>query len=287
MNKRRLLLSMSGGKTSAYMTHHVLSFFRHRWDEMAVVFANTGQEAEETLEFVNRCDQELGFNTVWVEAVVHHGQRKGTTHRIVTFDTASRSGEPFEEVIRKFGVPNMRHPHCTRELKLRPIQSYVRSLGWGRDYTTAIGIRPDEMRRVSPTADARNIVYPMIDWFWTDKIDVNDWWEEQPFTLELPEHRGNCTWCWKKSFKKHKLLIDEFPEIYEFPAKMESKYGFVGPAKEPITAFPRTFFRGNRSVSDLRAHCADLTATHAPSDPDGNSGCGESCEMYPTEEKLT
>jgi hypothetical protein len=34
-----------------------------------VVFANTGQEREETLEFVKQCDDHFGFGTVWIEGV--------------------------------------------------------------------------------------------------------------------------------------------------------------------------------------------------------------------------
>lgn len=279
---KRLLLSWSGGRTSGYMTHQVLTRFAHLWNEIIVVFANTGQEAEETLEFIKNCDDQFNFRTVWVEAVVHHRERKGTTHRIVDFETAARDGEPFAEVIRKYGIPNTRHPHCTRELKQRAIESYAKSLGWGRDYVTAIGIRPDEMRRIDPKAVDRKIAYPLVDWFYADKIDVNDWWAEQPFNLELPEHRGNCTWCWKKSFKKHRLLLDETPEIYDFPARMEREHGYVGAQQEALEAFPRTFFRGNRSTEGLRAYCTAVPVDTNPSDPDGNGGCGESCELYPT-----
>jgi hypothetical protein len=250
---KRLLLSMSGGRTSAYMTRQVLTRLAHLWDEIVTVFANTGEENEETLEFVRQCDEVFGFNTVWVEAVVNPEKRAGTKHKVVNFETASRHGEPFEAVIAKYGIPNMKHPHCTRELKQRAIESYAASLGWGKDYVTAIGIRPDELRRVNPKATERKIVYPLVDWFYADKQDVNDWWDEQPFNLRLQEHQGNCKWCWKKSFIKHGLLLKENAANYNFPARMEAEYGYVGPDQEPDEAFPRTFFRGNLSTVALKA----------------------------------
>lgn len=280
---KRLLLSMSGGKTSAYMARQVLTRFAHLWDEIVTVFANTGEENEQTLEFVRQCDEHFGFNTVWVEAVVNEGKGNGTKHRVVSFETASRHGEPFEAVIRKYGIPNVKHPHCTRELKQRPIESYAASLGWGRDYATAIGIRPDEARRVNPKATERKIVYPLVDWFYADKQDVNDWWEDQAFNLKLQEHQGNCKWCWKKSFAKHSMLLNERPEHYDFPARMEDEYGYVGPDQEPDEAFPRTFFRGNRSTATLKAFCSEITAPARATEQDENSGCGESCELYPTD----
>jgi hypothetical protein len=279
----RLLISMSGGRTSAYMTHQILTRYRANWSEIAVVFANTGQENKATLEFVRQCDEVLGFGTVWVEAVVNEGKGNGTTHRVVDFRTASRNGEPFEAVIRKYGVSNTKHPHCTRELKQRPIEDYAASLGWGNDYATAIGIRPDEARRVNAKAAQRRIVYPLIDWFYADKQDVNDWWAEQPFNLRLEEHQGNCRWCWKKSFPKHARLLGEDPGAYDFPERMEREYGYVGPDQEPDEAFPRTFFRGNRSTQALRIYCAELGQPKVRADTDDNSGCGESCELYSTD----
>ena len=164
-----------------------------------------------------------------MEAVVNPNKGAGTKHKVVTFETASRKGEPFEAMIAKYGIPNMKHPHCTRELKQRAIESYAASLGWGKNYATAIGIRPDEMRRVNPKAMDRKIVYPLVDWFYADKQDVNDWWKEQSFNLELEEHQGNCKWCWKKSFVKHSVLLRENPSQYDFPQRMENDYGYIGP----------------------------------------------------------
>lgn len=60
---KKLLISFSGGETSAYMTYSLLEQFKD-WYDIQVVFANTGEENEATLDFVNRCDKELGFNVV-------------------------------------------------------------------------------------------------------------------------------------------------------------------------------------------------------------------------------
>ena len=125
---KRLLVSFSGGQTSGYMAKVIKEAYEDRYDEVIYVFGNTGEEDERCLRFVDRCDREFALGVVWVEAVVHHGSRKGTEHRVVTFDTASRHGEPYEAHIQKYGIPNMAFPHCTRELKYRPIHSYAASL---------------------------------------------------------------------------------------------------------------------------------------------------------------
>jgi 3'-phosphoadenosine 5'-phosphosulfate sulfotransferase (PAPS reductase)/FAD synthetase len=284
----KLLVSFSGGRTSGYMTKKILDSMRDKF-EICVVFANTGEENEETLRFVDKCDVNFGFGTVWVEAVAHQGERKSSTHRVVNFKSASRNGEPFEGMIQKYGIPNMGAPHCTRELKLHAIRSYMREIGWGK-YATAIGIRVDELRRVNEAQVKKfDIVYPLIDWFAADKQDVNDWWAQQDFNLELLEHQGNCKWCWKKSIKKHSMILAESPEFFDFPQSMEAKYGFVGPefkkeTEKPFTA--RVFFRGNRSTLALKTICSEANAQvikQMKIDFDANSGCSESCELYDME----
>lgn len=193
---KNLFISFSGGETSALMTRLLLTRWRDRYDKAVVVFANTGEENEATLEFVRDCDLAFGFDTTWVEAVVHPESGEGTTHRIVTFETASRKGEPFEAVIQKYGIPNAKFSHCTRELKQRPMYSYMNELGWKKnEYQVAIGIRADEATRRS--ADV-NLVYPLLDWEPLSKPDVNSFWQQQPFRLQLAGYQGNCKTCWKK-----------------------------------------------------------------------------------------
>lgn len=270
--RQRLAVSFSGGKTSAYMAKRLKDEYSQAY-EMAFIFANTGEENEETLIFVDRCDREWQLNLIWVEAEVHHDKRLGSTHRLVNFTTASRKGEPFKEVIKKYGIPNKAYPHCTRELKLNPMESYFRSLGW-TDYLRAVGIRIDEPKRLGTK---RGIVYPLAHWFSTTKVEINDWWEEQPFTLNLPEHRGNCKWCWKKSLSKHIRIAQETPEVFDFPARMERDYGLAGHNED---GRPRTFFREHRSTRDIITLAQLLNAPKITNDPDENSGCSESCEAF-------
>lgn len=164
--------------------------------ELIFVFVNTGEEHEKTLVFVERCDREWNLGVIWLEAVVHPG-KKSSTHRIVSFETASRNGEPFEVMIGKYGIPNKNYPHCNRELKLNPMKSYIASIGWSHVHA-AVGIREDEPKRLRPGAEKDRIVYPFAHWWPQDKQDVLTWWEDQPFDLGIQEREGNCKWCWKK-----------------------------------------------------------------------------------------
>ena len=281
--KNRLLISFSGGRTSAYMTHKILTEKRNEFD-VRVVFANTGQEHESTLKFVKECDEQFGFGTVWVESVVKHGEKKGTEHKVVDYYSASRTGEPYEEVIKKYGIPNKAFPHCTRELKLRPIYHYIKTQGWIKgSYSTAIGIRSDEMRRVRRDAVAEKIIYPLVEWFPTTKPEIISWWKLQKFDLGLEDYQGNCVWCWKKSFSKLLRLASETPEVFDFPKRMESEYGLAG--VNPM-GVERVFFRQNTSANAI----FNLLKSHVPEgyifpnvDPSEDSSCSESCELYPME----
>lgn len=273
-------ISFSGGLTSAFMTKKLIDNYSHEYDFL-VTFANTSLEHPKTLEFVNNCDQLFGFKTVWLEAVVHHESRRACTHRIVSYETAKRNGEVFEEVIRKYGIPNVSFLHCTRETKLSPMRSYLKEVAWnGSDVSVAIGIRSDEQRRVRKDATAHQIVYPLVDLFPTDKQDVLDWWEDQSFTLGLPEHEGNCRGCYKKSFNKLFRQLDSDPNALDWHRWMEICYTQVGPQDGD-----RVFFRGPRSADQViqlwKEQKGSPTRTSLGMYED--AGCSESCEFLPTD----
>lgn len=276
MIKEKYQISFSGGRTSAYMTKLLIDNFSDQYD-FIVTFANTGLEHEKTLEFINNCDKHFGFNTIWLEADVQHGSRKSTKHKIVSFETASRNGEPFEDVIRKYGIPNKAYPHCNRELKLNVMRSYLDSIGiHHKDILTAIGIREDEVRRISKSYDEMKITYPLIDLFPSDKQDVLDFWSNQKFDLGIDEWDGNCKLCFKKSFKKLFKQLDSNQSLINFHLEMENKYPQTGNKDE--YNIDRVLFRGNTSAKLLIEMWKENNSNTPGHHLDG--GCSESCEVY-------
>lgn len=250
---------------------------RRNTHDIRVLFANTGLEDERTLEFVDRCDKYFGFETVWLEAITPSARGVGARARRVTFATAARQGEPFEDVIAKHGIPNRNFPHCTRETKLRPMRAWLRENGWKTgSYDTAIGIRADELDRIPEKhiREKERAVYPLLEWN-VKKGDILHWWSYQPFDLNLPEERGNCVTCWKKSIFKLVGIARQTPDAFSFMDRMERDYAFVGPNPDHG---PFTFFREKRSAQDI------LTLAALPGEPDQfdlfePGGCGESCEV--------
>lgn len=280
---RNLIISFSGGRTSGYLTKMLLD--AADYENIYVVFANTGQEHPKTLEFVHNCDKHFGFNTTWIEAVIQEGKGNGTRHRVVDYATASRDGGPFEDVIRKYGMPFTKSPHCTREMKRYPIMDYIRSLDLKRgDYHMAIGIRADEVDRMSPKAEYDGIIYPLVKAN-VKKIDVLKWWAQQDFDLEIPEHMGNCVWCWKKSFKKLVTVMDEMPEAFDFPRRMEREYARNGAVANKLQKDLR-FFRGWKSVDDIEQMLRSGYETFTDPWFEQTNGCSDSCEVFTDEEQM-
>tara|TARA_R110000851_G_C13003390_1_gene558541 strand:+ start:252 stop:1184 length:933 start_codon:yes stop_codon:yes gene_type:complete len=277
--KETIVVSFSGGKTSAYMSQWLIKDYGHLY-YFVFIFANTGQECEETLIFVDKCDKEFNLNVVWVEAVVNPIHGKGITHKVVDFKSAARNGEPFESFIAKSGIPNANKPQCSDRLKALPIEHYKKVNGL-KGARHCIGIRKDEERRKAKSASKFNLIYPLCDWVKADKQDVNTFWEDQSFTLEIEEHQGNCKTCWKKSDKKLWLIALEEPEKFTFMLTMEDKYKHVKPNDN---GQQRLFFRKNRSVNDLMAEAEKLDPKMLRKmigyKDDQDSGCSESCEAY-------
>lgn len=260
--KRKLLISFSGGRTSAYMTWWLLNKWKdmHKW-EIVIVFANTGKEREETLQFVENCARHWGLNVVWVEA--RHKDENGkpfskkgwkVKHQIVNYLTASRKGEPFEEMISVLGIPNQEAPFCSDQLKRAAIESYLKSIGW-KNYYKALGIRADEPQRLRlDKAKKKKIIYALATINPTDSSDVTLFWSKQEFNLGLKSYEGNCDFCWKKAMRKLMTLAKENPELTGWWKEMEQKYEMkVGDTrKENLKRKPPfRFFRENSSISDI------------------------------------
>lgn len=296
------------------------------------IFANTGMENEETLEFLDKCDRECNLNIIWLEAVVHeHG--KGNTYRITNFKDAYRIHQykdplhPFHAHVKKNGIPNATYPQCSDRLKEQVIESYKKTNGL-KGVKQALGFRTDESNRamskkvkdaimsigaseyefrvtksheermliVSDCSDEQlevieryslklkkyNLVFPMIDWFPMNKDDVNDFWEEQPFNLELESHMGNCATCWKKSDRKLHLIALENPEKYEAFKWFEETYKHVKPNTK--NGQDRVFFRKHRNsemiIGEAQLMDSYMLRKLIGANIDDESGCAESCNGY-------
>jgi len=186
-------ISFSGGRTSAYMLYRTLEANNGLPDEAKVCFQNTGKEREETLRFVNECSTRWGVEIDWLEF-----RDSETKFEKVSFETASRNGEPFEAIVLKRNyLPNPLARFCTVELKVRTCHRYLKSIGW-TEWESWIGIRADEPRRLSKIRNndygKQETKYAPCGIAGITKHDVAAFWKEQPFDLELDNINGETPW---------------------------------------------------------------------------------------------
>ena len=298
--KQNILVSFSGGETSAFMINWLLlnkPEYNYRF-----IFANTGCENEETLLFVKQCQEYFNINVVWVEY-----ERLG--YKEVNFETAYRchnkkeiknlwKNNPFRKYISEFGIPNMQNMTCTRELKEYPITRYMSANGWKpAKYDTAIGIRADEIDRLG------KLYYPLMIKEITKPM-INAFWDKMPFRLKLKGYEGNCVSCWKKSLRKLITLARLKPYVFAFFKQMEKEFdNYIKPsrlkaAKKNGTKIdlPIRFFRKNMSVEDIFEAAKNkeienavddsvdknyqVSILHDGTELDVTNGCSESCEVF-------
>lgn len=227
-------VKFSGGRTSAYLLHRLLSAHVGTLPaDVLVVFNNTGKEEEATLRFIRECSARWAVPITWLEYAGDHD------FKVVDFETASRSGEPFEAVIARrmqspdAGLPNRVARYCSSEMKTRTTHRYLRSIGW-TEWDSMVGIRADEPARVHTIRNNRHpetvdetVRIPLAD-LGVSAEDVGRFWASNGWDLELPNiggktMHGNCDLCFLKPSAQVMSLIAEKPQRAVWWAAQEEK----------------------------------------------------------------
>ena len=271
-------ISFSGGRTSAYMLYKILEAHDMSLPENTIIcFANTGKEEEATLKFVNDCSINWNVPIVWVEYISIE-----PFFKVVTYETASRNGEPFEALIR-FGprryLPNPMTRYCTVDLKIKTAQKYCFSIGW-EEWDNLVGIRADEPRRVAkiranPSDGNKGITryMPLADSLVT-KHQVSKFWSENTFDLELPNmngitYHGNCDLCFLKKNQTIYSLIKEKPERAVWWAKMETLI------PNPTLAYGDKFRKDRPEYKNIAEYIDKQKTIFDPEEEDIACFCGD------------
>jgi hypothetical protein len=208
-------ISFSGGRTSGYMLRRILDEGIRA--DVHVLFANTGKERPETLEFIHAVETRWGVPIHWLE---YRAEPKDDglahTYAEVTHEAASRAGEPFAALIEaRSYLPNPVTRFCTQELKIRVMQKWAMTHGFDH-WTNVVGIRADEPRRVAKMGRANEtganryeVALPLAE-AGILLADVAAFWSEQPFDLRLMPWEGNCDLCFLKGRdKKERIIRDD------------------------------------------------------------------------------
>ena len=253
---RPAVISFSGGRTSAYMLKQIVAAHGGQLPaEATVVFANTGMERPETLDFIDTCARAWSIDIVWAELDWTAPHRT----RIVDYATASRHGEPYAALIERKGfLPSVTMRFCSSFLKRDRIDSIARHWLGLKRWHSVIGLRADERRRVlrmrtlnCGSRTGAHAALPLAD-AGVREADVLAWWKEQPFDLGISGYAGNCTLCMLKGRGKLLRLIHENPALADWwIAQERSVAGRTGPDGRACESMTR--FRLGETYAELKA----------------------------------
>jgi hypothetical protein len=215
--------------TSAGLTSVMMAIKMKEWYpdcNVVNVFLNTGKEDIRSLEFMNQCDIHYNLNLVWLEAIINKEKGTGTNYKITSFNKLDLNGKMFEQGIKKYGIPSRVNKWCNRELKLNPLEKYANDLFGVNNWCLALGIRTDEIDRISDKYKENNTFYPPFE----NGIDSrlrNKFWSKEPIKLNIKGYEGNCEFCFEKSKRKRMTIVVENPDKLIWWNEMEKKYSLV------------------------------------------------------------
>lgn len=217
-------IAFSGGRTSAYMLHQIIEangIDAVNSERVVVSFQNTGREMPETLDFVQECAERWGVKIVWLEYRDHERR-----YEVVSHKTASRKGEPFEALIKRYQfLPSQRFRLCSSEMKRDTLTRYLKTRGWKR-WALCRGLRADEAQRLNGKPKGPyQFWHPLAEAGVTAR-DISAFWKMQDFNLELPDingrtQLGNCDGCFLKSEAHRAAFLRDFPERAQWWLNME------------------------------------------------------------------
>ena len=241
--------AFSGGRSSAMMTYLILASETLPLKE--VIFANTGMETPETLEFVRAVNKPFMMNgLVALEFKVNEDGSDG--YKVVEdLNDLDTSGEPFKALVKKRQyLPNKQFRLCTEYLKIRPIMSYIYDkYGRHSHIYQYLGIRKEERSRIArirmkndkymerlneskyPLKWTNYVELPLVD-AGVDRNKVQKFWEGQgkhlgkvSFDVTNPSTRlSNCVGCFFNGDKDIIAQAALYPEYADKWIEIESIY---------------------------------------------------------------
>lgn len=186
----RHILALSGGKDSSALAVYMLS----KVEDMEYVFCDTGEELDETYEYINKLQDFL-------------------CKKIVIL----KSEKDFKYYLDLYNgvLPDANTRWCTRMLKLKPYEEFV-----GSDPVISyVGIRADEPSRTGFISTKPNLktVFPFVE----NNIRHNDVVRIlNEAGLGLPKYyewrsRSGCYFCFYQQKREWVGLLENHPHLFE------------------------------------------------------------------------
>ena len=203
------IISVSGGKDSTAL---LLLAIERQPDNLQAVFADTGNEHEQTYDYVRYLEQATGVPIRWVRAdftgrIAHKREyvltkwaAKGVEQKDIDRAAAALipTGNPFLDLcIWKGRFPSTKAAFCSEELKRNPIVNQVQKplLDAGEDVISWQGVRADESLRRRFLTESE--------------------FKETGTTVELWNYRPILKWTAEDAFAMHRKHGIKHNPLYE------------------------------------------------------------------------
>lgn len=247
--KQNLMVTVSGGRSSAMMARHIQTNKKYDNYEKVFVFCNTGMERPETIDFLKNIEKYWQIPLIKIEGVYSNKLGTGVKYKIVDWDNLNMNAKPFSEMIEHknkgvfSGLPNQDAPYCSENLKTTPAKKLCDDIFGINKYKIAIGFRKEDMpKRISwaEIKEEKRKIFPLLTDFESpiSQLDLNKLWKKEKFKLEIHGKYGNCELCWKKSDNN---LIENII----FGTR------FIDWFKAEELKYNSTSFRNHKSIEDL------------------------------------
>jgi 3'-phosphoadenosine 5'-phosphosulfate sulfotransferase (PAPS reductase)/FAD synthetase len=264
-------VSVSGGKDSEATILLALDDQAARGGDVELLFCDTGNEHELTLEHNRYLERALGIPITTLRVnfdariaakrtyVAEHWAAKGVPQAQIDNALAvlQPTGNPFLDLCTWKGrFPSRMAQFCTQELKRRPLDDYMlRQLEGGKELESWRGIRRDESdarrnaKATERAAEGWLIVHPIVDWTAQQTVDFvrSRGLELNPLYSQGMRRVGcmPCINCGKDElleiatrFPEHVARIREWERLVGLASKRAAASFFTEKAKISKTALP-------------------------------------------------
>lgn len=234
----RHVLGLSGGRDSAALAVYIRQ--NHPEIDVEYFFTDTGKELPEVYDFLGRLEGFLG------KPILRLNPDRDFDFWLIQY---------------KSFLPSPKTRWCTRQLKIRPFEDWVRpALANGDVITSYVAIRADEDYREGYTSTHANLKVRLP--FREDGVDKAGVIEIlEASGVGLPDYyrwrsRSGCTFCFYQQKIEWVRLMDEHPEAFE-DAKAYEKNALEHGS-------PFTWSQGESLVEMTRPErIAEIRADHA------------------------
>lgn len=256
---------------------------------------DTGAEHPETYEFIKKVVDYFSIDLVCLR--LKASRKLGVANSYVKMELSELKPDlkGWKEMVVKYSTLYMpQGAFCTRAMKTDLFEWYCNNEFGKKKYHCWLGMRKEEPDRLKPQGERvskkRKNWYDGISYLADlsdfDKEDVNKFWSEMPFDLQIPDHLGNCVFCIKKSELRLALAAREEPKLYEefLGVVNDEKIRVVDDRETPVSHMYRQGRKLEQVITMFKGATTEELQERVKKSKSG--GCQSSCEIINGEEEI-